>query len=98
MKSLLFLVAAVPAVLVATGANAQNACAPRASIITQLATAYDEHPVAIGVTEDGRNVLEWFASHDGSWTLIRTDPQRLSCVVATGLSFASAIEPKGISH
>lgn len=64
-------------------AHAQQACAPRADIVAQLASAYGEHRVAAGLQSPG--VIEVFASAEtGTWTIIVTRPDGIACAVAAG--------------
>lgn len=94
MKSLTWIVApalAAAAVLSApeTTARAQTLaqaqqCDQRAKVIGHLAQKYQEAPVAIGVTTSG-GIVEVLTSGDGStWTIILSNPNGTSCLVAAG--------------
>lgn len=49
-----------------------------------LAGEYQEQPVAIGLADNG-SLIEILTSHDGgTWTLIFSTPNGMSCLVATG--------------
>ena len=75
--------------VLATPAIAQpRFCADRAAFLERLKTLYKEAPVGMGLTKNGR-VLEITASKDGSWTIIVTMPNGLSCGVASGMSWES---------
>lgn len=63
-------------------------CANRADFLNHLSANYKEAPVAMGLTANG-GVLEVVASKDGSWTIIVTMPNGLSCGVASGMSWES---------
>lgn len=67
----------------ATGASAQTVCNPRAEILTQLSDRYKEAPTGMGLTASGQ-VLELLSSENGTWTIIVTNPQGVSCVLAVG--------------
>lgn len=59
-------------------------CDQRAKVIGHLAQKYQEAPVAIGVTTSG-GIVEVLTSGDGStWTIILSNPNGTSCLVAAG--------------
>ncbi len=61
-----------------------RACAPRASVLGQLAAKYNEAPIAIGVTSQG-GLVEVLTTPDGrTWTIIVSSPDGMSCLVASG--------------
>ncbi len=62
----------------------QAACAPRAELIAELATRYGETRQGAGLQDDTL-VMEIYASAEsGSWTVVYTRPDGLSCAVASG--------------
>ncbi len=64
-------------------AQAQQ-CDQRAKVIGHLAQKYQEAPVAIGVTTSG-GIVEVLTSGDGStWTIILSNPNGTSSLVAAG--------------
>ena len=67
---------------------APQACASRDAAIQHLAKKYAEAPVAIGLANNG-GVLEVLSSDGGSWTIILTMPNGVSCMLATGQSWES---------
>ncbi len=58
-------------------------CAGRAEFLEILANGYDEVPVAMGLTADGR-VVEVYASGNGSWTIIVTMSAGRTCGILAG--------------
>jgi hypothetical protein len=65
-------------------ADAQPECDQRSSVIKLLAQRFSESPVAIGVTEQG-SLVEVLSDIDGgTWTIIMTSPQGMSCLVLSG--------------
>lgn len=59
-------------------------CHDHHEVARQLAAAYDEIPVSIGLEGDG-NLLQVFSSaRTGSWTMVRTMPDGIACIVAAG--------------
>ncbi len=96
MKKLTWIVApalAAAAVLSApeTTARAQSQapaqaqqCDQRARVIGHLARKYKETPVAIGVTTSGGMVEVLTTDDGGTWTIILSNPNGTSCLVAAG--------------
>ena len=79
-----WIVASLIALMVAAPAAAQIACTTeRTELIKHLSRNYQESPVARGLTLDGA-VLEVLASKAGSWTILITQPNSVSCVVTSG--------------
>ncbi len=74
-------------------------CDQRAKDIGHLAQKYQEAPVAIGVTASGGMVEVLTTGDGGTWTIILSNPNGTSCLVAAGegwraLQFdRSAIDP-----
>lgn len=66
-----------------------SACGKRSELLAHLAGRFAEEPVARGQTRDGA-VVEILASIDGaSFTVIRTTPDGISCLIATGSDWNS---------
>ena len=60
------------------------ACDLRQRVIGHLASKYKEAPVAIGVTNAGA-LVEVLSTGDGlTWTIIVSNPDGLTCLLATG--------------
>lgn len=78
-------------VVVASPALAQQqapACLPHAILVQFLADAHKEKPASEGATDSGAAVV-LFAADDGStWTLVIRGKE-VSCIIATGNSWAS---------
>jgi hypothetical protein len=68
-------------------------CAARSSVMNSLAQRYKEKPTAVGLVS-GRLVMELYLSASGSWTLMTTTPEGMSCIVASGISW-TPLKPKG---
>ena len=65
-------------------ANAQAAaCADRASLVRSLSNNYAEVPKSMGLAANGA-IFEIFASEKGTWTILVTRPDGISCLMATG--------------
>ncbi len=78
-------------VLAAQQVSAQN-CAPRADVIKRLAQTYGETRRGIGIARQGA-VMEVFASDaKGSWTIVVTLPEGVTCLIASGQSYEALTE------
>ncbi len=69
---------------VATSAMAQPQCNERDNVLDLLAKKYQETPIAAGVTNTGGLVEVLTDIKSGTWTIIVTTPQGMSCLVAAG--------------
>ncbi len=72
--------------LAAPGAQAQQTgplCTARTAVLKSLDGNYAEKPSAMGLASNG-TVVEVLRSEDGSWTIIMTAPNGVSCMLATG--------------
>lgn len=83
-----------------TAAAQSQKCDKRQTVIGHLATKYQESPVAIGVTSTG-GLVEVLTTGDGdTWTIIVSDPNGTSCLVAAGEGWraiqfkAGALDPQ----
>ncbi|WP_430938041.1 hypothetical protein [Rhodovulum sp. YNF3179] len=71
------------------------ACGDRQTVIDRLETRFGETRQSIGLGR-GDRVVELFASTEtGSWTIIVTRPDGVSCLLATGDAFEDIIVPQG---
>ena len=73
----------VNTMLVIRPAAAQAACGNRAEILQNLEKFNSERPRAIGLSADGM-VVEVLVSTTGSWTILVSTADNLTCVVAVG--------------
>lgn len=65
-------------------APAQQACAPRDVVVTQLEARFGETRQGAGLMPD-QTVIEIFANvTTGTWTIIRALPDGISCLLAAG--------------
>jgi hypothetical protein len=64
-------------------------CHNDAEIDKQLSGKYEEAPVAFGLQSNG-NLLQVYASDvKGTWTVVSTTPNGMSCIVAAGQKWES---------
>lgn len=87
MKLAIVLVPLVMVLFSAISANAQQRCVLHDGAVSRLAKQYNEQVVGRGLAETGKTMLELFVSTSGSWTVVVTNTQGTSCVIATGESW-----------
>ena len=64
--------------------GARMPCYSAPEVAKQLANKYKEAPIAFGLQSNG-NLLQVYASEaKGSWTVVSTSPNGMSCIVAAG--------------
>lgn len=85
-----FLIAAVLLAAVPFSALAQQSvCGKRGDVLKQLSLRHSETPAAMGLSNTG-GILEVLTSPaSGSWTIIMTMPNGMSCLVAAGENWES---------
>ena len=92
-------VAAAPAEVppAATGANlaAMSMCGDREQVVSELRQTFSEAPMAVGQV-DGNAVVEIFASEEGSWTILATGTDGVSCIISAGEGFESTTLIRGV--
>ena len=95
MRYIFVLVLAAVLVIAAAGpATAQAVkCGPHDKVLDRLEKGYGEHPVGIGVTQQG-DLLEIVASTGGSWSVVISKPNGITCLVAAGDGWRS-LDGKG---
>ena len=80
------LIATALAALIAMPAWASN-CAIRTDVVETLAGRYGEVRQGAGLTNGG-GMLEVFASEEtGTWTILVSHPNGITCIVASGRAF-----------
>ena len=67
----------------APAALAQPVCGTHQSISEKLKKSYTEAPISMGITNGG-GVIEVFSSSKGTWSLVITQPNGMSCLIAVG--------------
>jgi hypothetical protein len=92
LASLAFLGAAIA--LGTAPSSAQGSCGPREQLVKILADQYKEDPVGMGLAQPGQ-VLEVFASSNGSWTAVMTMPDGKACMIAAGDNWEMMTKIKG---
>jgi hypothetical protein len=72
--------------LLATPALAQTPCKERTQVLQELQTRFAEKPIAAGLLNE-KSVVEVLTSGDGTWTILVTHTNGMSCLVASGESW-----------
>jgi hypothetical protein len=73
----------IASLLIAPTALAQPVCGSHKMVAENLQKTYAETLVSMGVTVGGA-VVEVYASPDGTWTLVITQPNGVTCLIAAG--------------
>ncbi len=86
---------AVILALLASTASAQIPCGERDVIVAQLGSKYGETRRSYGTTVLNGVVLliETWASESGSWTILRTRPDGVTCLLGAGQGYEAVVEP-----
>ncbi len=81
-------IAVALAVMGATAAQAQGAqCAPRDALLGQLAGTSGETQRGMGLVAQYQVMEIYAAEATGTWTIIVTRPDGLSCMIASGQGY-----------
>jgi len=84
---------AVTAVLSPDDGSAAGRCTDHDKVASVLQDKHDETPVSLGLASSGK-LVQVFSTEDGAtWTLVLTDPDGTSCVVAAG-RYWQTVTPK----
>ncbi len=67
-------------------AQQRAACGERENVLAHLEGKFSEVPISIGLDHQGR-VIEVLVGPSGSWTIIITMTNGLSCLVASGVAW-----------
>lgn len=81
-------VAATLALATASSAQAP-VCAPWPVLQDQIANAYGEAPVFVGLTASAGQEVAVFGAPQGTWTLIVRQADGTACVLAYGMTWAA---------
>lgn len=65
-------------------------CGERDDVLTKLASNYHEEPVSVALTSDGQ-LLEVLKSEKMTWSILITNPNGVTCLVAAGESWQDKI-------
>tara|TARA_Y100000296_G_scaffold86080_1_gene124569 strand:+ start:2496 stop:2933 length:438 start_codon:yes stop_codon:yes gene_type:complete len=81
--------------------RAQPVCGSYQSVSESLKKSYSEEPVSMGITSGGGVVEVYESKKDNTWTLVITQPNGMSCLIAAGqdwedLSQNDVVKEKGL--
>ena len=82
-KKTIALTTGLAAMGLAATASAQSVCSERTTFLDKLGERYSENTSAIGLASNG-TVLEVLTSEKGTWTILVTQPDGTTCMVANG--------------
>ena len=86
LTGLTLLVALAPTTLIA-----QTNCAARDMVVQKLESGYGE-AFAGGGLQNGTRVFEvWFSEDKGTWTILMTQADGMSCIMASGTNWHGAM-------
>lgn len=68
-------------------ALAQAVCAQRDTIVAQLETNFAEKPRLAGLESATRIVEFWASDQTGTWTILLTGADGISCIAASGTAW-----------
>lgn len=74
---------------------AMNMCGERERIVGELEQHFQEAVTAVGMVDDNA-VVEVFVSESGTWTIIATGTDGMSCVLSAGEGWESTTMIRGI--
>jgi hypothetical protein len=99
MKRFMFsLIGASFVALMATPASsAENVCGKRDDIVSRLENGYQEFNSALGMSTNG-GLVELYTSDKGTWTLMLTQPDGVSCLIAAGENWETINSAKSASQ
>ncbi|MCX7567228.1 hypothetical protein OS189_12825 [Sulfitobacter sp. F26169L] len=73
-------------------AQAPRKCGPRAVFVDRLAQGYGETRQSVGIAVNNAMVEVFASAETGSWTILFTTPEGVTCLVASGQSFETVAE------
>jgi hypothetical protein len=77
------LVSVVSALVLGSAAFAAPQCGPHKQVIEMLSKRFSEVPKAVGIVGEKR-IMEVFLSKKGTWTILVTNSEGLTCILAAG--------------
>ncbi len=84
MRIVIGFIAVFALFLSASSANAGQFCASRDRAVIQLEKQFGEMVSGRGLAANGKRMIELLVSEKGSWTVLISDSNGRSCVMASG--------------
>ena len=78
------------AVVLPTALHAQNNCANRDLVIEKLEANYGETFAGGGLQNSNRVFEVWFSEEKGTWTILMTRADGVTCIMASGTNWRDA--------
>ncbi len=75
----------------------ESACVPHSVAEEQLAKFFNEKVIGLGVGRDQDTVIELYVSSHGSWTILVTMTDGMSCIAASGENWTTPDELAGLA-
>ena len=99
MKRFMFTLigASFMALLATPATSAESVCGNRDDIVARLESGYQEFNSAMGMSTNG-GLVELYTSENGTWTLMLTQPNGVSCLIAAGQNWESFNSPKSAAQ
>ncbi len=69
-----------------------SSCVPHNVAIDQLAKVFNEKVVGLGLGKNQQSVVELYVSSEGSWTILITLTNGMSCIAAAGQNWTDTAE------
>ena len=79
-----YIVCAIALASVPASASAEAACGQRSTIVGQLQAKYKETHRASGLETDTKMVEIWTSAGSGTWTILITQANGITCIAAAG--------------
>ncbi len=74
-----------------------SSCVPHNVAMDQLAKVFNEKVVGLGLGKNRESVVELYVSSHGSWTILVTLTNGLSCIAASGEHWTAPNELAGLA-
>ena len=71
-------------------AQMRTGCLPHETAVSKLEQGYGEQRVGLGIGPSGGAVYELYVADTGTWTILVTRPNGLSCIAASGESWMTS--------
>ena len=69
-----------------------NSCVPHNVAVDQLAKMFNEKVVGLGLGKNQQSVVELYVSSKGTWTILVTMTNGMSCIAAAGENWTDTVE------
>jgi hypothetical protein len=74
-----------------------NSCVPHNVATDQLSKVFNEKVVGLGLAKNQQSVVELYVSGEGSWTILVTLANGISCIAAAGENWMDAAKQAGLA-